>query len=87
MPKIQFCIIMNRIIKLVWEFRGQDALGTAEHHIIHLKEFSEREKLSFYESDIEIINDSFVIAFLKVEEPDAQRIYAMVKPDRGEVAK
>ncbi len=78
---------MPRIIKLVWEFRGMDALGTAEHHIIHLKEFSIREKLSFYETAIEKINDNFVIAFLKVEEPDAQRIYGMIKPDRGEIAK
>jgi hypothetical protein len=78
---------MNRIIKLVWEFRGQDALGTAEHHIIHLKDFSKKENLNFFESDIEKISDEFVIAYLKVEEPDAQRIYGMVKPDRGEVAK
>jgi hypothetical protein len=78
---------MQRIIKLVWEFRGQDALGTAEHHIIHLKEFAIKEKLSFYESEIEKISELFVIAFLKVEEPDAQRIYGLVKPDRGEVCK
>ena len=78
---------MNRIIKLVWEFRGMDALGTAKHHIIHLDEFAKREKLSFYETDIEVFSDMFVIAFLKTEETDAQRIYSMIKPDRGEVNK
>lgn len=78
---------MNRIIKLVWEFRGQDALGTAKHHVIHLNDFSKKENLSFYEANIEEIAEGFVIAFLKVEEPDAQRIYSMVKPDRGEVSK
>tara|TARA_B100000809_G_C14913464_1_gene450707 strand:- start:529 stop:768 length:240 start_codon:yes stop_codon:yes gene_type:complete len=78
---------MSRIIKLVWEFRGGDALGTAQHHIIHLKNFSKKEMLAFYESDIEIISERFVVAFLKVEEADAQRIYGMVKPDRGEVFK
>ena len=76
---------MNRIIKLVWEFRGISALGTAEHHIIHLKEFAQKEKLTFYEAGKEELSDNFVIAFIKVEEPDAQRIYSMIKPDRGEV--
>jgi len=77
---------MTRIIKLVWEFRGMDALGTAKHHIIHLKDFSEREKLAYYKSDIEILSETVVIAYLKVEEPDAQKIYGMIKPDRGEVS-
>ena len=78
---------MKRIIKLVWEFRGTDALGTAEHHIIHLNEFAKREKLTFYVSDLEKLSETHIIAFLKVEEADAQRIYGMLKPDRGEISK
>jgi DNA-binding GntR family transcriptional regulator len=34
---------MNRQIKLIWDFRGQAAARTAEHHEIHLKEFLEKE--------------------------------------------
>jgi hypothetical protein len=78
---------MKRIIKLVWEFRGIDALGTSEHHIIHLNEFAKKEKLSFYVSDLEKLSETHVIAFMKVQEDDAQRIYGMLKPDRGEVSK
>ena len=35
-----------RKIKLIWDFRGQAAAKTAEHHEIHLKEFLETEKYS-----------------------------------------
>ena len=34
-----------RKIKLIWDFRGQAARKTAEHHEIHLKEFIQAEKL------------------------------------------
>ena len=32
-----------RQIKLIWDFRGQAAAKTAEHHEIHLKEFLDKE--------------------------------------------
>ena len=28
-----------RQLKLIWDFRGPDALKIAEHHVIHLKEY------------------------------------------------
>ena len=31
--------------KLVWSFSRQGALKTAEHHLIHLKEYADREKV------------------------------------------
>jgi len=34
---------MNRQIKLIWDFRGQAAVKTAEHHEIHLKEFLDKK--------------------------------------------
>ena len=36
---------MERQIKLIWDFRGPDALKTAEHQEIHLKEFIVIEQL------------------------------------------
>ena len=30
---------MSRKIKLIWDFRGEAAAKTAEHHDIHLKEY------------------------------------------------
>ena len=78
---------MTKIIKFVWEFRGIDSLGTAKHHIIHLKEYSKKEGFVFSESEIESINESLTIAFLKIKEPDAQKAYNLLKPDRAEIVK
>ena len=44
---------MKRKIKLLWDFRGEDALETAKHHTTHLKEFATLEKLPFHEIDIQ----------------------------------
>ena len=43
------CIQLERKIKLLWDFRGPDALETAKHHTIHLKEFAAIENLPFHE--------------------------------------
>ena len=32
---------LERQIKLIWDFKGPDALETAKHHCIHLKEFAQ----------------------------------------------
>jgi len=74
-----------RKIKLIWDFRGQAAAKTAEHHEIHLKEYIQREKLSLNITGFEIINDMYAIAFLVVEEKDMISIRDVLKPHRGEV--
>ena len=44
-----------RKLKLIWDFRGPDALKIAQHHEIHLKEFIAIEKLSLNISGFEQI--------------------------------
>lgn len=77
---------MERKIKLIWDFRGQDAQKTAEHHNIHLAEFSKREKLSLQVSGVEQLGECHWIAFITVEEPDMIVVRDALKPHRGEVA-
>ena len=36
---------MNQKIKLIWDFKGEDAKKIAEHHQIHLKEFGLKESI------------------------------------------
>jgi len=43
---------MDRKIKLLWDFRGEDAKEIAKHHTIHLKEFATLEKLYFHEINV-----------------------------------
>ena len=33
-----------RNLKLIWDFRGPEALRIAQHHEIHLKEYIQQEK-------------------------------------------
>lgn len=76
---------MSRKIKLLWDFRGEDALETAKHHTIHLKEFASLEKLHFYEIDIQEKNPMLVSAFITVDETDMKTFRDALKPHRGEV--
>lgn len=74
-----------RKIKLIWDFRGEVAAKTAEHHEIHLKEFIEAEKLALNSTGFEIQNEMHSIAFMVVEEKDMIAVRDALKPHRGEV--
>ncbi len=74
-----------RKIKLIWDFRGQAASKTAEHHEIHLKEFIQIEKLSLNITGFTVVNDMYAIAFMVVEEKDMITVRDVLKPHRGEV--
>jgi len=76
---------MNRKIKLIWDFRGEAAAKTAEHHEIHLKEFLETEKYPLQITGFELRNEMHAIAFLVVEEKDMIKFRDALKPHRGEV--
>lgn len=77
---------MSRKIKLLWDFRGEDAKETAKHHTIHLKEFAELEKLSFHEIDIIEQNPMLCAAFITIDETDMKIYRDALKPHRGEIA-
>ena len=74
-----------RKIKLIWDFRGQAATKTAEHHEIHLKEFIQIEKLSLNITGFKIINEFYAIAFMVVEEQNMIAVRDALKPHRGEI--
>jgi hypothetical protein len=77
--------MMSRKIKLIWDFRGESAAKTAEHHAIHLNEYLENEKRTLEKTGFEILNEMHVIAFVVVEEKDMIRFRDALKPHRGEV--
>ena len=78
---------MNRKIKLIWDFRGPEALKTAEHHCVHLKEFTQIDKLDFDEIDSSQISDFHSIAYVTVAEKDMLIFRDALKPHRAEIAK
>ena len=77
---------MERKIKLIWDFRGPDALETAKHHTIHLKEFATIENLQFHEIDVKELNTMLCTAFIVVNESDMKVYRDALKPHRGELA-
>ena len=77
---------MNKKIKLIWNFRGSDALETAKHHTIHLKEFATIENLPFHVIDIKELNPILCTAFIVVNESDMKVYRDALKPLRGELA-
>ena len=74
-----------RKLKLIWDFRGPNAQKTAEHHLVHLKEYIALKKLDIIITDIEVLTDMHTIAFLVVNETDMKPIRDVLKPHRGQV--
>ena len=78
---------MNRKIKLIWDFRGPEAVEIAKHHVVHLKEFALKESLFYKESDIEPVSEMYCIAFITVNESDMKVYRDALRPHRGLVDK
>lgn len=78
---------MQRRIKLIWDFRGPEAGEIAAHHVVHLKEFAEREDLPFYGVAAEPVSELYCMASITVDEQDMITFRDALRPHRGEVAK
>jgi len=74
-----------RKLKLIWDFRGPDALKIAEHHDIHLKEFIAIEKTNLNITGFEQLNDLHAIAFMVVTDDEMKPIRDALKPHRGQL--
>jgi hypothetical protein len=77
--------ILDKKIKLIWDFRGPAAANTAIHHEKHLKEFIVAEELKFDITGFSHINEMHSIAYLVVAEFEMITVRDMLKPHRGEV--
>ena len=74
-----------RKLKLIWDFRGPNALKIAEHHEIHLKQYISIEKLSLNISGFEALSDFHAIAFMVVNDDEMKPVRDALKPHRGQV--
>ena len=77
---------MSKIIKLIWDFKGEDAEQFSQHHIIHLKEFAIKEKLVLTEVGIENLSEVHSIAFLHVMEEEVLKVRDALIPQRAVIA-
>ena len=74
-----------RQLKLIWDFRGPDALRIAEHNHIHLKEYIANEELNITLTGFESLSELHAIAYLVVVESEMKPIRDALKPHRGQV--
>lgn len=77
---------MTRKIKLIWDFKGPEALETAKHHCIHLKEFAKIDDLPFHDVNVKDLNPLHSIAYITVDENYMKTFRDALKPHRGELA-
>ncbi len=77
---------MSLKIKLIWDFRGPEALKTAKHHEVHLKEFAQRENLHYHKMGVTELNPMYSYTYITVEETDMKIYRDALKPHRGELA-
>lgn len=74
-----------RQLKLIWDFRGPDALKIAQHHEIHLKEYIKSQNLVLNITGYQTINTLHAIAFMIVNEDEMKPVRDALKPHRGQV--
>ena len=74
----------ERIIKLIWDFRGPDANKTAEHHAIHLEQYKEKHNVGHLTGH-EHINEFYSLAYFAVKESDMISVRDALIPQRGEL--
>ncbi|TAI46644.1 hypothetical protein [Flagellimonas allohymeniacidonis] len=77
--------VLDRKIKLIWDFRGPSAAKTAEHYQKHLQEFVVLEELKLDITGFQHYSDMHSIAFLVVAEFEMPEIRDILKPNRGEI--
>ncbi|WP_452224315.1 hypothetical protein [Lacinutrix chionoecetis] len=74
-----------RKLKLIWDFRGPNALKIAQHHEQHLKEYIIAEKLNIKITGVETLSDYHATAFLVIDEDKMKPVRDVLKPHRGQV--
>lgn len=73
------------IIKIIWDFRGEDGELTAKHHAIHLKEFCTKENIHVNEIGYSVLTEFHTIAFIETMKENVVIIRDALKPHRAEV--
>lgn len=74
---------MSKKAQLIWNFNGQDGLKTAEHHLVHLKEFAQMESVPIIKSGVNKITPLSWEAYIIVEMEWVEKLRSKLKPNKG----
>ena len=72
-------------IKLIWDFRSQDAEKIASHHVKHLVEYITSKSIIDTNASFEKINDMHWTAFIETDKVNMIELRDNLKPHRGEL--
>ena len=78
---------MEKTIKFIWDYYGEPAAKTAEHHSIHLLEFAKAKELEIQKTGWEELKENRAVAFILLLEKDAQAFKDILRPNRAEYFK
>ena len=74
---------MSKKAQLIWNFNGQDGLKTAEHHLLHLKEFAQMEAVQILKSGVNKTSPLSCEAYIIVEMEWVEKLRTQLKPNKG----
>ena len=74
---------MSKKAQLIWNFNGQDGLKTAEHHLVHLKEFAQIEAVPILKYGVNKTSPLSCEAFIVVEMEWVEKLRTQLKPNKG----
>tara|TARA_B110000003_G_C16618904_1_gene522340 strand:- start:952 stop:1182 length:231 start_codon:yes stop_codon:yes gene_type:complete len=69
--------------KLVWNFTGDGALETADHHLAHLKQYCKGKKVEVIEFGVQQQNEFSAISFVILNKDSAMSLRTVLKPHQG----
>jgi len=76
--------IVERKIKLIWDFRGENAAMAAIRYENHLQEYVYHEELKYTDSGVQHFSKKHSIVSLLVSEFEMQQAKEDLRPHRGE---
>ncbi len=78
-------MIMNeRWIRMLWDFRGEEAESIAKHHEEHLLDFAKQREMP-HDTGIAKQSEQYAVAWIAVPESHMVEVRDALKPHRGEI--
>lgn len=74
---------MSKKAQLTWNFNGQDGLKTAEHHLLHLKEFAQMESVPIIKSGVNRVTSLSSEAYIIVEMEWVKKLRSKLISNKG----
>lgn len=69
-------------VRIIWDFFGPDAKGTAKHQIHHVHELFEREHITYYASGVGTAQRNHAMSWVEIDLDEEAAVSKALKPNR-----